>query len=67
LNNKAEPTEMRMKAAGMIMDRGIGKPNQMVKVGGVIGTYDLTKLTDEQLQFVYGTLRLASTGVGDTD
>jgi hypothetical protein len=67
LRNEKEPTETRLKAAAQVMDRGIGKPAQMIRVGGAVGMYDLSKLTEEQLRLGHEIARAASTGIGDTD
>jgi hypothetical protein len=57
-----------MKAAVIVMDRGVGKPIQIVKHGGAIGSYDLSKLSDEQIRLQRELLRIAAPAtIGDTD
>jgi hypothetical protein len=56
-----------LAACKEILDRGFGKAAQAHTREGRVGSYDLSKLSDDQLQSLYGTLRLASAGVGDTD
>lgn len=46
---KGESESARVSAATAILDRAYGKPSQAVRHSGTIGTYDLTKVSDEQL------------------
>lgn len=46
---KSESDSARVAAANAILDRGYGKPRQAVEHSGAIGTYDLTKLGDDEL------------------
>jgi hypothetical protein len=64
---KSQNETIALQAAEKLLDRGYGRPAQAHRNSGMVGSYDLTKLSDEQLQYVYGTLRLAASGVGDTD
>ena len=67
MNNKGEPTETRLKAAKEVLDRGFGKAAQPLRADRGASSYDITKLTDEQLRLGYELARAASTGIGDTD
>jgi hypothetical protein len=68
MRDAAAPLAIRIVAAKEILDRGYGRPAPMVKVGpNATGSWDLSKLTDEQLRLGYEISRAASTGIGDTD
>jgi len=55
-------------AAVHLLDRGYGKPTQSTKGSMTVGTYDLSKLTDEQLRASYEILRLAAPDtIGEAD
>lgn len=45
----AESESARVSAIGMLLDRAYGKPKQAVQHSGHVGTYDLTQLSDEQI------------------
>ncbi len=49
LDTKAPPAA-RIGAATAILDRGYGKPGQAVNISGAVETYDLEKLSDEDLE-----------------
>ncbi len=49
LDTKAPPAA-RIGAATAILDRGYGKPGQAVNVSGAVETYDLEKLSEEDLE-----------------
>ena len=58
---KAEPA--RIAAINIILDRAYGKPAQAVAVSGSIGTFDPTKLTEDELTNLVPILaRLALAG-----
>lgn len=46
---KAESEQARATSCNSILDRAYGKPAQAVAHSGAIGTFDLTKLTDDEL------------------
>ena len=56
-----------VSACKEILDRAYGKSSQPVLAERAGGSYDLSKLTDEQLRLGYELARAASTGLGDTD
>jgi phage terminase small subunit len=49
LAKEAQSETARVSAIGMILDRAYGKPSQAIQHSGSVGTYDLTKVTDEDL------------------
>lgn len=58
----------RVSAANSILDRGFGKPPQAVSHSGAIGTFDASKLTDDELAVLEPILaRLAGVGVAGGD
>lgn len=62
LAKAAESESARVSAIGMLLDRAYGKPKQAVQHSGAVGTYDLTKLSDEQinsLEAILGPLAIA--------
>ena len=60
--------DLRLKAMDRLIERGFGRVPQAHQHLGAFGTYDLDKLTDEQLRTLDGILTLAlPDGVGDTD
>jgi hypothetical protein len=67
MKDKAQPATIRIMAAREVLDRGFGRSPQMVRHSGMVGPYDLSKLTDEQLHTVYDILRIAYVGIGDAD
>jgi hypothetical protein len=59
---KGESEAARVSAANSILDRGYGKAPQAMKHSGSIGTYDLTKLSEDELdrlESILGPLALA--------
>lgn len=63
---KGESESARVAAANALLDRAYGKPTQAHEHKGSIGTYDLTKLSDDELdrlETILGPLALAG---GDT-
>lgn len=59
---EGESESARVSAANAILDRGYGKPSQSVQHSGSVGTYDLTKLDDnelDRLEAILGPLALA--------
>lgn len=46
---RGESETARVSAANAILDRGYGKPTQSLQHSGAIGTYDLSKVSDDQL------------------
>lgn len=62
LATKAESEQARVAAIGMLLDRAHGKPTQAVRHSGSLGTYDLTKISDEnldRLESILGPIALA--------
>lgn len=62
LAKKAESEQARVSAIGMLLDRAYGKPAQAVKHSGSVGTYDLTKVSDadlDRLETILGPLTFA--------
>ena len=66
LATKAESETARVAAIGMLLDRAHGKPAQAVKHSGTVGTYDLSKLTDEQISNLEAILGPLADAGGDT-
>lgn len=63
---KGESENARVAAANSLLDRAYGKPTQSHEHKGAIGTYDLTKMSDDELdrlEAILGPLALAG---GDT-
>jgi phage terminase small subunit len=57
-----ESESARVSASVAILDRAYGKPSQSVQHSGSVGTYDLSRMTDEQLdklESILGPLALA--------
>lgn len=55
----------KAKAIEIVLDRAYGKPSQAIQHSGSVGTYDLTKVTDDDLERLEAILRAASvTGSG---
>lgn len=52
----SESDAAAVSAANALLDRGYGRPSQAVQHCGSIGTYDLTKLSDDQLQLLESIL-----------
>lgn len=60
---KSESDSARVAAANALLDRGFGKPPQAVQHSGSVGTYDLSKVTDAELDALESILgRLADAG-----
>jgi hypothetical protein len=49
LDTKAPPAA-RVVAAQAILDRGYGKPKQTLDMAAILGLFDLTRLSDAQLE-----------------
>jgi phage terminase small subunit len=49
----------------MILDRAYGKPSQAIQHSGSVGTYDLTKVTDEDLDRLEAILGPIALSGGD--
>ena len=63
----AESEQARAMACNSILDRGYGKPGQAVTHSGAIGTFDLSKLSDDELttlEPILARLALAGSGAG---
>ena len=58
---------VKLAAAREMLDRAYGKPGQEVRPVGAYGSFDITKLTDEQLRLGQEIARAAAIGVGDVD
>lgn len=59
---KGESESARVAAANALLDRGYGKPRQAVEHSGSVGTYDISKLSDDELdklEHILGPLALA--------
>lgn len=59
---KGESESARVSAANALLDRAYGKPRQAVEHSGNIGTYDLSKLSDDELdrlENILGPLAIA--------
>jgi hypothetical protein len=68
MNDEKTDIRVQLDAAIHILDRGHGKPVQSTKGTMAVGTYDLSKLTDEQLRTSYEILRLAAPEtIGEAD
>lgn len=62
---KAESEPARVSAIKELLDRGYGKATQAIEHTGAVGTYDLTKVKDADLDSLETILRAASvTGGG---
>lgn len=46
---KGESESARVSAANALLDRAYGKPRQSVEHSGTVGTYDLTKVSNDDL------------------
>ncbi|OCJ12480.1 hypothetical protein A6U86_05515 [Rhizobium sp. AC27/96] len=68
-----ESESARVSAANALLDRAYGKPTQAHEHKGAIGTYDLTKLSDDEfnrLEDILGSLALDGrdqSGEGEED
>ena len=45
-----QPGSTRVTAAQTLLDRGYGKPLQTIDITAILGAFDLTRLSDEQLE-----------------
>lgn len=50
MQNKKYPPATRVSAATALLDRGYGKPLQTIDMTAILGAFDLTRLSDEQLE-----------------
>jgi hypothetical protein len=66
LAKAAESETARVSAIGMLLDRAYGKPSQAIQHSGSAGTYDLTKVTDEDLDRLEAILGPIAQSGGDT-
>ena len=55
----------RVSAIGMILDRAYGKPSQAIQHSGSVGTYDLSKVDDADLDRLEAILGKAAFAGGD--
>ena len=58
---------VKLAAAREILDRAYGRPGPEVRPVGAYGSFDITRLTDEQLRLGQEIARAAAVGVGDVD
>lgn len=66
MNQKKAPPAARVAAANSILDRGWGKAPQALEHSGAVGSYDLTRIKNGDLDALEAILRAASvTGGGD--
>lgn len=59
------PESARLTAITIILERGHGKAPQAVKHSGAIGSYDLSRVSDDALRQLEDILGPASAAVGD--
>lgn len=62
---KGESESARVAASNSILDRAYGKPVQAVQHSGAVGTYDLTKVSDEDLERLEAILGPIADSGGD--
>lgn len=65
LAKSAESESARVSAIGMLLDRAYGKPKQAVQHTGAVGTYDLSKLSDDQISSLEAILGPLADAGGD--
>lgn len=65
LASKAESETARVAAIKELFDRGFGRPSQAVQHSGAVGTYDLSKATDEELERLESVLRSIAVSSGN--
>jgi hypothetical protein len=66
LSVKAESEQARVAAIKELFDRGFGRSTQAVQHSGAVGTYDLTKASDDDLDSLETVLqRIAIAGAGE--
>ncbi len=63
MRNKKAPVTARIQAAGMLLDRGYGRPAQKIDIQAIMGAIDLTRLSDSQLEQMEGLIGLAAGSV----
>lgn len=69
LSKSAKTEPARVAAINIVLDRAYGKPGQAVTHSGAIGTFDLSKLTDDELatlEPILARLAIAGGGAGGT-
>lgn len=67
LAKRADSETARVAAIKEVFDRAVGKAPQAIEHSGSIGTYDLTKVSDTEIDQLENILRSASvTGGGDS-
>lgn len=66
VSERGESESARVAASIAILDRGYGKPPQAVRHSGTLGTYDLSQLSDEQLESLETILGPLAVAGGDT-
>jgi hypothetical protein len=67
LLKSAQSESAKVAAIGMVFDRAYGKAPQAIQHSGAIGTYDLSKLKDadlDQLEAILGPIADASADTG---
>lgn len=64
MNGESEAA--RVSAAVAILDRAYGKPSQVLRHQGSIGTYDLSKVSDEELDTLGAILGAVAEPGADT-
>jgi hypothetical protein len=62
----AQSESAKVAAIGMVFDRAYGKAPQAIQHSGTIGTYDLTKLKDADLDKLEAILRPIADAPADT-
>jgi hypothetical protein len=58
--SKGESESARVAASVALLDRGYGKPPQAIQHTGAVGSYDLTKVKNDDLDRLETILRAAS-------
>lgn len=66
LSTKAESETARVSAIKELLDRAYGKAPQAIQHSGHLGTYDLTKVSDDDIERLESILRAASVTGGGT-
>lgn len=66
LSVKAESEQARVSAIKELFDRASGKATQAVQHSGTVGTYDLTKATDDDLYSLEAVLARLAVTHGDS-
>jgi hypothetical protein len=65
MNDPKAPPAARIGAATAILDRGYGRPGQSIEVSGTVAAYDLSTLSEEELDQLEALLLLAGGPVID--